>query len=122
MAPVKERGMTSPSVGQRSIPDPQFPGVHGEVVLEGGYVARHGEELLRRVDNVVADSAAEYPAWRVLGVSLEAERVTVSTNSQALALRVARELVATFHGAVARHWSDGNEVVRLVWRREWNRR
>jgi hypothetical protein len=98
------------------------PIVHGEVVLEGAYVSRHGEELLRRVDNVVADSAAEYPAWRVLGVQLEADRVVIATTSQALALRVARELVTTFHGAVSRHWSSGNDLVRLVWHREWKRR
>lgn len=98
---------------------PSVPRATGEVVLEGPFVARHAEELLRRIDSVAAASAEDHPEERILGTARGPDRLLVVTSSQDLALRLGREIVRTFHGAASHHWSESARRLRIVWHREW---
>jgi hypothetical protein len=91
---------------------------YGLVMVEGSYVARHADELLRRIRNVAARAAFTQPERRVVDIVPRGSTLKVRTTSQKLAHRLARELAKAFHGTVSYHWSDRDGRLLAVWRRD----
>lgn len=90
----------------------------GRVVLQGSYVQAHADELMRRIRNVAARAEFTQPERRLVDVVARGSTLEVSTTSQKLAHRLARELAKAFHGTVSYHWSDRDGRLLALWRRD----
>lgn len=90
----------------------------GRVVLQGSYVEAHADELIRRIRNVAARAEFTQPERRLVEVVARGATLEVSTTSQKLAHRLARELAKAFHGTVSYHWSDRDGRLLALWRRD----
>lgn len=90
----------------------------GRVVLEGSYLRAHADELIRRIRNVAARAEFTQPERRLVDVVTRGSTLEVSTTSQKLAHRLARELAKAFHGTVSYHWSDRDGRLLALWRRD----
>jgi hypothetical protein len=79
---------------------------YGRVLLLGSWLADHEAEVRRRISTVEARARYTQPERRLLTIARRDGGLEVTTTSQKLAHRVARELEKAFGGRAAYAWSD----------------
>jgi NMD protein affecting ribosome stability and mRNA decay len=90
----------------------------GRVVLRGGYVAAHEEEIRRRIHNVTEWARYTQPERRIVAIRRPPGGLEVLTTSQKLAHRIVHELKKAFKGRASYSWSDRERRLFAVWERE----
>lgn len=88
----------------------------GSVVARGPFVAAHGAEIRRRIENVCRRAGGQQPERRLVSLRLEGDELELRTTSQKLGHRLAAELSKAFGGKVSYDWIDRDGTLRAVWR------
>jgi hypothetical protein len=84
----------------------------------GNDLARHAEEIQRRIENVAARAQYTQPERRLIAITTLGSTLEILTTSQKLAHRIAHELKKAFRGTVSYSWSDRDGQLLAVWRRD----
>jgi NMD protein affecting ribosome stability and mRNA decay len=91
-------------------------GVFYGLVQVVGRFASEEEDLLRsRITNVAERASFTQPERRIVSIRKRKPGLEISTTSQKLAHRIARELHKAFGGEVKYSWSDNDGALRAVW-------
>lgn len=90
---------------------------YGRIVLRGPYVARHDEEIRRRIANVARRAVHTQPQRRLLSVDRDGDRIEVLTTSQKLAHRIVKEIKKAFGGRARYVWSSRDGSLQATWSR-----
>lgn len=89
----------------------------GQVALQGPFSDAERREILRRVRHVAERAGFTQPERRLVATRQDAEGITLTTTSQKLAHRIAREVAKAFRGRARYAWSDGDGGLRARWER-----
>jgi NMD protein affecting ribosome stability and mRNA decay len=88
---------------------------YGRVLLRGEWLLEHEAEVRRRIAAVESRARHTQPERRIVAVARRGAALEVTTTSQKLAHRVARELEKAFGGEAAYAWSDRDGSLRATW-------
>jgi hypothetical protein len=89
----------------------------GIVLLSGGYLQIHRDEILRLVRNEEGRAMGINPLERIMAVTEEDGTVRVTTTDEKLAQRIGREVRKAFRGSLEYRWSEDDKLVRVSWAR-----
>jgi NMD protein affecting ribosome stability and mRNA decay len=90
----------------------------GVVLLRGGYLREHREEILKLVRNEEKRAMGVNPLERIMAVTEQAGRMEITTTDEKLAQRIGREVRKACGGTVAFRWSEDSKLLRVNWIRE----
>jgi len=91
----------------------------GEVRLAGAFVARHGDEIERLLQNEADRAAEDNPTGRIAEWRRMApDRLTLTTTTEHLAKRLGQALHKAFDGLVHYEFSHENKFAHVTWTRE----
>jgi NMD protein affecting ribosome stability and mRNA decay len=90
----------------------------GVVLLRGGYLLEHRDEILKLVRNEEKRAAGINPLERIISVTEEKDRIEIATTDEKLAQRIGRELRKALRGTVQYNWSEDSKLLRVNWARE----
>jgi NMD protein affecting ribosome stability and mRNA decay len=90
----------------------------GVVTLSGHYLADHKNEILNTIKQEEAKHREKNPLGRIMEITDEAGRITVTTTEDKLAQKLGREVYKSQHGELHYQWSHDQRVVRVDWMRE----
>jgi hypothetical protein len=91
----------------------------GEVVMSGGFLAAHRQEILRLVGNVAEAEKREHPMQRIIAIDDTAkDKVVITTTDLHLPRRIGHALVDAYKGELETHYDEAGYFVRIVWKRE----
>ncbi len=99
----------------RKIAD-DFPS--GVILLRGGYVLGHREEILKLVRNEEKRAMGINPLERIISVTERNGRMEIATTDEKLAQRIGREVRKACGGALEYKWSEDSKLLRVNWVRE----
>jgi len=99
----------------RKIAD-DFPS--GVVLLRGGYLQDHRDEILKLVRNEEKRAMGFNPLERIIAIREEDGWMEVSTTDEKLAQRIGRELRKACRGTLEYKWSEDSKLLRVSWVRE----
>lgn len=88
---------------------------YGRVLLRGKWLEEHEEEVRRRIAAVEARARHTQPERRLVAIARRGDSLEVTTTSQKLAHRVARELEKAFGGETSFAWADRDGSLRAIW-------
>jgi NMD protein affecting ribosome stability and mRNA decay len=94
----------------------RFPA--GLVVLRGGYLGGHREEILNLVRNEERRARGINPMERIISVVEGEGSVEIATTDEKLAQRIGREVAKACRGIVEYKWSEDSKLLRVNWMRE----
>lgn len=91
----------------------------GFVFLDGGFVARHDEEIRQLLKNEASRAAEDNPLARIMDLKKSGgHKLTVSTTTEHLAQRLGHALTKAYGGSVHYDFSHENKLARVSWQRE----
>jgi NMD protein affecting ribosome stability and mRNA decay len=90
----------------------------GVVLLRGGYLLEHRDEILKLVRNEEKRAAGINPLERIISVTEENGRMEIATTDEKLAQRIGRELRKALRGTVQYKWSEDSKLLRVNWARD----
>ncbi|HOI15998.1 MAG TPA: BCAM0308 family protein [Geobacteraceae bacterium] len=90
----------------------------GVVTFSGEYLNKHEEEILELVKNIEAKSRAKNPLGRIMEIRQEGAVLTVSTTEDKLAQKLGRDIFRSHKGDLHFKWSEGENFVRVDWKRD----
>jgi hypothetical protein len=88
---------------------------YGRVQLRGEWLRQHEDEVRRRISAVASRARHTQPERRLVAIHQRGEWLEVTTTSQKLAHRVARELEKAFGGKASYSWSDRDGSLWATW-------
>ncbi len=88
---------------------------YGCLLLRGDWLSEHEEEVRRRISAVEARARYTQPERRLVRIARQGDGLRVTTTSQKLAHRVARELEKAFGGSASYAWSDRDGSLSVTW-------
>lgn len=88
---------------------------YGRVLLRGEWLAEHEDEARRRIAAVESRARHTQPERRLVAITRKGDALEVTTTSQKLAHRLARELEKAFGGETAYAWSDRDGSLSATW-------
>lgn len=92
---------------------------HGFVHIDGEFVRRHRDEILRLLHNEVDRAAEDNPLGQVLDWGDDGTGgLLVTTTTEHLAIRLGRALEKAFDGKVLYGFSHENKLAHVWWHRE----
>lgn len=89
----------------------------GYLTLEGEFLQAHKDELLEIARNLEAREKAEHPLQRIMAITEEDGKVTITTTALNLARGIGEALKHAYHGELQLHYSPGEYLLRAEWRR-----
>jgi NMD protein affecting ribosome stability and mRNA decay len=90
----------------------------GVVLLRGGYLREHQDEILKLVRNEEKRAMGFNPLERIMSVKEEEGRLEIATTDEKLAQRIGREVRKACRGVVKYKWSEDSKLLRVNWVRE----
>lgn len=99
----------------RKIAD-DFPS--GVVLLQGGFLREHREEILKLVRNEEKRAMGINPLERIISVTDRTDGMEITTTDEKLAQRIGRQVRKACGGSVAYKWSEDSKLLRVDWIRE----
>ncbi|AOJ08155.1 BCAM0308 family protein [Burkholderia mayonis] len=90
----------------------------GELVLEGGYFARHRDDIVALLRHRAGDERNDRPLERILSIDALPARTVVRTTGSHLVHRLSEALVHTHRGDLAIDYREGEDVLRAHWMRD----
>ena len=90
----------------------------GVVLLRGGYVREHREEILKLARNEEKRAMGFNPLERIMSVREEGDKLEIATTDEKLAQRIGREVRKACRGTVEYKWSEDSKLLRVNWARE----
>jgi hypothetical protein len=90
----------------------------GVLILGGGFLAEHRDDILNRVRNVEAQVKGEHPLQRIMSIEERPDEIEIWTTSEHLAARLGKALKSDFAGELELSFADEDKFVRARWRRE----
>lgn len=114
---TRRRGTAAPErcPACRKIAD-GFPS--GVVLLRGGYLREHREEILKLARNEEKRAMGFNPLERIMSVKNEGDQMEIATTDEKLAQRIGREVRKACRGTVEYKWSEDSKLLRVNWARE----
>jgi NMD protein affecting ribosome stability and mRNA decay len=92
---------------------------HGFVHVDGEFVARHQDEILRLLHNEVERSAEDNPTAQVLDWGDDGSGgLLITTTTEHLAVRLGRALERAFDGRVLFGFAHENKLAHVWWHRD----
>lgn len=90
----------------------------GLVVVEGDFVAAHGEEIRGLARNLEARERKEHPLKRIMRVAEREEGgLEIATTDSHLARGIGDALYHAYEGELDYHYTDEENLLRVHWRR-----
>ncbi|OGA20162.1 MAG: ATPase [Betaproteobacteria bacterium RIFCSPLOWO2_12_FULL_63_13] len=93
----------------------QFPA--GYVILKGGFLREHHDEILQLVKNHEAKEKAEHPLERIMKIEDAEDGVLVTTTDTHLARDIAEALHNAYKGDLDYHYNKQDMLLRATWSR-----
>jgi NMD protein affecting ribosome stability and mRNA decay len=90
----------------------------GVILLRGGYVREHREEILKLARNEEKRAMGFNPLERIMSVREDGDQMEISTTDEKLAQRIGREVRKACRGTVEYKWSEDSKLLRVNWARE----
>ena len=90
----------------------------GVVLLRGGYLREHRDEILKLVRNEEKRAMGVNPLERIISVTEENGKMEIATTDEKLAQRIGRELRKACRGTLEYKWSEDSKLLRVNWVRE----
>lgn len=90
----------------------------GELMLEGGFVRQHKEEIMNLVRNIEAAESRDHPMNRIMQISEAAGGITITTTDTHLPRRIGKAMRDAWEGELDIHFDAGGCFTRIVWQRE----
>jgi NMD protein affecting ribosome stability and mRNA decay len=90
----------------------------GVVLLRGGYLREHREEILKLARNEEKRAMGFNPLERIMSVKEVGDKVEIATTDEKLAQRIGREVRKACRGTVEYKWSEDSKLLRVNWARE----
>ncbi|MBV2131376.1 ATPase [Pseudomonas sp. MAP12] len=89
----------------------------GNVILSGGFVQAHRDDLLHLIRNTEESESKEHPLERLIGISEEDNKVMVATTGTHLANRIGHALEAAYDGEVSYTYTENETHLDVNWQR-----
>lgn len=89
----------------------------GVVTLSGPYLASHRNEILNTIKQQEAKAREKNPIGRIMEITEEKDRITVTTTEDKLAQKLGREVYKSQKGELHYQWSHDQHMVRVAWTR-----
>ncbi len=90
----------------------------GVVLLRGGYLRDHRDEILKLARNEEKRAMGFNPLERILSIKEERGKLEIATTDEKLAQRIGREVRKACRGTVEYKWSADCKLLRVNWARE----
>lgn len=90
----------------------------GVVLLQGGFLRDHREDILKLVRNEERRAMGINPLERIISVSERMGTMEITTTDEKLAQRIGRQVRKACGGTVAYKWSEDSKLLRVGWMRE----
>jgi NMD protein affecting ribosome stability and mRNA decay len=90
----------------------------GLVLLRGGYLTKHHQEILNIARNQAASAAAARPLQRIMWIEEEEDRMEIATTNGHLAQRIGKAIGSACKGDLTIKHAAGDQLVRVYWSRE----
>lgn len=90
----------------------------GVVTLSGPYLTAHKEEILNTIRHLESKSREKNPLGRIMEITEEQNRITVTTTEDKLAQKLGREIYKSQRGELHYQWSHDQNLVRVEWSRQ----
>lgn len=92
--------------------------VSGVLTITGGYLLAHRQEVLNLARNEEKKAKLDHPLSRIIGITEEAETMTISTTDTHLARRICEALYRAHSGNMSLQYSKDERFVRAAWSTE----
>lgn len=89
----------------------------GYVVIGGAYFAAHRDELMQLLRHHEAKEKSEHPLARIIAIEDTADGVLATTTDIHLARDLGEALHHAYHGELEFHYNEGENLLRVHWRR-----
>jgi hypothetical protein len=93
----------------------KFPA--GFIHIGGPFFEEHRDEIVHRVTNVESREKAGHPLERIMGIEETADGIVVTTASVHLARAIGVALEDAWKGELDYHYNEGENLLRVLWRR-----
>lgn len=90
----------------------------GVVLLRGGYLRDHRDEILKLARNEEKRAMGFNPLERIISIKEESGKLEIATTDEKLAQRIGREVRKACRGTVEYKWSADCKLLRVNWARE----
>jgi hypothetical protein len=90
----------------------------GEIILGGGFLAAHRDEIVKLARNTERAESAEHPLQRIMSIEDSGDEVVITTTDIHLPRRIAHAIVDAYKGELDMHYDRDGYFVRAKWRRE----
>jgi len=92
----------------------------GEVVLSGGFLAGHREEILATARHIGEAERAEHPLHRIMSIDEDTDRdtVTITTTDVHLPHRIGHAIKDAWGGTMKTHYDLEGYFTRVQWERD----
>ncbi len=89
----------------------------GYIEMEGDFLREHKEEIMNLVRNEEGQEKNEHPMERIMSLSEEEGRVSITTTGIHIARRIGESLSRAYQGDFSFQYGDGEKIIRVNWRR-----
>lgn len=93
----------------------RFPA--GYVVLDGGFLSEHRDEVLHLLRHVERRKNAEHPLQRIMNISRENGSTVVTTTDMHLARALGKAVCRAYRGKLEFHYNLEQNLLRVHWAR-----
>ncbi|MBI5419854.1 MAG: ATPase [Deltaproteobacteria bacterium] len=90
----------------------------GVVLLRGGYLREHRDEILNLVRNEEKRAMGFNPLARIMHLTEKNGVMEIATTDEKLAQRIGREVRKACSGTLEYKWSEDSKLLRVNWVRE----
>ena len=90
----------------------------GELTLSGGFLAKHGKEIISLARNTEAAEKHEHPMQRIMAIEELSDRIVIATTDIHLPRRIGHAIVSAYKGDLDTHYDEAGHFVRMTWKRE----
>ncbi len=90
----------------------------GEVILSGGFLAAHKQEIVDLARNTERAERAEHALQRILSIDEADGKVTITTTDVHLPRRIGHAIFDAYRGDLDTHYDRAGYFVRMTWKRE----
>ncbi len=92
--------------------------VGGYLTMNGGFLARHHDEIIKLIENEAIRAVEDNPLSRIMERIETADELLVETTTEHMAQRLGHALNRAFAGKVTYDFSHENKVARVNWHRD----
>ena len=90
----------------------------GEVILSGGFLAKHKQEIVELARNTERAERDEHPLQRIMNISEDGNKLVITAIDIHLPRRIGHAIVDAYKGDLHTHYDREGYFVRIMWARE----